>query len=125
LSLVTIRRVKFSVLTLFVADPSACRDFYMTHLGHTVVEESPRYVMVAAGDGCRLGFHVGDPVGNPERVQLHFDVDDVDVAYQRLRDAGIDFEQQPTDMPWGVRAASCRDPAGHTVELIAPVERGA
>jgi hydroxymethylpyrimidine/phosphomethylpyrimidine kinase len=114
--------VRFSLVTLFVEDPGALRDWYTDHLGLTVSSQTPRFVQVADSDGrpC-IAFHVGTPAGAPQQVQLHFEVDDVDAEYERLRNEGLTFDEPPTDKPWGWRVASLRDPAGHTVELVTPI----
>jgi uncharacterized glyoxalase superfamily protein PhnB len=56
-----------------------------------------------------------------ERVQLHFEVRDVDAEYERLKSAGVDFKEPPQDMPWRWRHAYTNDPAGHTVEICSPL----
>lgn len=54
------------------------------------------------------------------KTGLHrfFEVDDVDVAYQQLRDKGITFVTEPLDRPdWGIRTAHFRDPDGNLIEI--------
>jgi catechol 2,3-dioxygenase-like lactoylglutathione lyase family enzyme len=116
------RVVRFSLVTLFVKDPGALRDWYTDHLGLAITSETPRFVQVADRDGrpC-IAFHVGTPAGPPQQVQLHFEVHDVDAEFERLRNEGLTFDEPPTDKPWGWRVASLRDPAGHTVELVTPI----
>jgi predicted enzyme related to lactoylglutathione lyase len=63
----------------------------------------------------------GEPLGTPDRLQIHFAVPDVDREYERLRSAGIDFKKPPRDMPWRWRHAYTSDPAGHAVELCSPL----
>ena len=114
--------MRFSLVTLFVEDPAAARDWYARNLGLTVAEETPRFVRLAdaSGQPC-LALHAGGPVGKPGQVQLHFEVDDVDAEYERLRGEGLTFDQEPADMPWGWRVVSLEDPAGHTVEFVQPL----
>jgi catechol 2,3-dioxygenase-like lactoylglutathione lyase family enzyme len=114
--------VRFSLVTVFVEDPAALRDWYTGALGLTVSSETPRFVQLAdhSGRPC-VAFHVGRPIGGAEHVQLHFEVDDVDAEYERLRDSGASFDEPPEDKPWGWRVAALRDPAGHTVELVRPI----
>jgi catechol 2,3-dioxygenase-like lactoylglutathione lyase family enzyme len=114
--------LRFSLVTLFVYDPTALRDWYTSNLGLTVSSETPRFVQLADGTGrACVAFHVGEPIGHADQVQLHFEVDDVDAEYARLRAAGVTFDEAPADKPWGWRVASLRDPAGHTVELVRPI----
>ena len=111
-------------VTIWTRDPRALRDFYTTHLGLEVLNETPRFVMLGErAGGAAISFHVGEPLSEPGRVQFHFTVDDVDAAYQRLQQAGVSFDEAPANRPWGLRTASCRDPGGHSVELIMPIPR--
>jgi catechol 2,3-dioxygenase-like lactoylglutathione lyase family enzyme len=114
--------VRFSLVTVFVEDPAALRDWYTGTLGLTVSSETPRFVQLAdqTGRPC-VAFHVGEPIGHAEHVQLHFEVDDVDAEYERLRATNVSFDEAPEDKPWGWRVAALRDPAGHTVELVHPI----
>ncbi len=111
--------MRFSVVTLFVDDPATVSAWHTTNFGLTVEEQSERFVRLAddAGRPC-VAFHVGNPVSRAAQVQLHFEVDDVDAEYEGLRSAGLDFEEPPTDKPWGWRVASIKDPAGHLVEIV-------
>lgn len=114
--------VRFSLVTLFVEEPTRLGDWYTRHLGLVVREETPRFVRLADSTGrpC-VAFHVGRSVDHPERAQLHFEVDDVDESYERLRSEGLTFTAAPEDKAYGWRVAALRDPAGHTVELVAPL----
>jgi catechol 2,3-dioxygenase-like lactoylglutathione lyase family enzyme len=114
--------MRFSLVTVFVEDPGRLREWYTGNLGLTVSSETPRFVQLAdqSGRPC-VAFHVGAPPEHPNRIQLHFEVEDVDAEYERLRGQGLAFEERPEDKPWGWRVASVRDPAGHTVELVTPV----
>jgi catechol 2,3-dioxygenase-like lactoylglutathione lyase family enzyme len=44
-------------------------------------------------------------------------VDDVDIAFERLRASGAPVVADPEDQPWGERVARIRDPGGHLVYL--------
>ena len=114
--------IRFHSVTIWTRSPTALRDFYAAHFGLKVLNETPRFVMLGGQAGqTAIAFHVGEPLSEPGRVQFHFAVDDVDAAYERLRQAGVDFEEPPSNKPWGLRTASCRDPGGHGVELIMPI----
>ena len=114
--------MRFSLVTVFVADPDELRDWYTEWLALTVTSETSRFVQLAdqSGRPC-VAFHRGAPVGHPGQVQLHFQVDDVDLEYERLQNEGLIFDEPPTDKPWGWRVAAVRDPAGHLVELVTPL----
>lgn len=98
------------------------RDWYVNNLGMKVLQETQRFVQLGwDGESGLLAFHVGEPLSEPSRIQLHIRVDDVEVTFQELSARGIEFEQPPTDKPWGLRTASTRDPAGHGLEFEVPL----
>jgi hypothetical protein len=35
---------------------------YATHFGMTVLQETPRFVLLGSDGGASIGFHVGDPL---------------------------------------------------------------
>lgn len=113
--------IKFSYVTLFVDDVRTARDWYVRNIGLTPVWESANFVMLTGSEGAQIGLHQGSPLAQPDRVQLHFEVPNVDAIYHKLRSAGVTFVAAPTDQPWGCRVATVRDPAGHTVELYTPL----
>lgn len=51
-------------------------------------------------------------------VTVYFETDQLDAEYRRLRRAGVEFDQRPTDMPWRWREALLRDPDGHPLCLF-------
>lgn len=109
-----------SYITLLVDDVDSVKDWYVRHLGLSVSWESADFVLLA-GDGADLGLHHGSPLSEPEKVQLHFSVADVDADYERLTAEGLTFYKRPETKPWGHRTAYLSDPAGHTVELYTPI----
>lgn len=113
--------MKLQYVTLLVADPRPLCDWYARHLRLQVVPETERSVRLAGDGGADLLFHVGDQLDHPERVSLHFLVEDVDSEYERLVADGVSFDRPPEDMRWGLRTAYLKDPAGHTVELVTPI----
>ena len=52
---------------------------------------------------------------------IEYLVDDVDAAYEKLRDVVGDIVTEPTTMPWGNRSFLFRDPDGNLVNLFTPV----
>jgi uncharacterized glyoxalase superfamily protein PhnB len=51
-------------------------------------------------------------------VIVEFLVEDVDAAFERLRDRLDDVVLPPTTMPWGNRSTLFRDPDGNLVNLF-------
>jgi catechol 2,3-dioxygenase-like lactoylglutathione lyase family enzyme len=46
-----------------------------------------------------------------------FRVDDVDVAFERVRASGAEVLQEPIDQAWGPRDCAFRDPSGNMVRI--------
>lgn len=98
------------------------RNWYVETLGLLVVWKSRDFCMLCGQGGARLGLHAGTPLERPERVQLHFEVADVDAEYEDLAGQGVPFHGPPHNTAWGYRVAALQDIAGHTVELYASVD---
>ena len=106
------------------------KTFYAETLGFTDTMHDPRsdYLMVRTGPSSSLGFMPPMP-GPPEQWRpprepaIYLRVEDVDRAYQELTARGVTFQQEPTDMPWGDRVATLRDPEGRQVSLAQPIAR--
>jgi len=47
-----------------------------------------------------------------------FASDDVDGAFERMRESGAEVLQEPIDQPWGPRDCAFRDPSGNTVRIL-------
>lgn len=52
---------------------------------------------------------------------ISIEVDDVDEALRRMREAGVAIEYGPADEPWGVRRFYVRDPFGKLVNILSHV----
>jgi catechol 2,3-dioxygenase-like lactoylglutathione lyase family enzyme len=47
---------------------------------------------------------------------LFFTTDDVQASYEQLKDRGVEFQQEPTQQPYGIDAGF-RDPSGNQMRL--------
>ncbi len=54
---------------------------------------------------------------------VHFNTDDMDAAFAKVRAAGGEIVQEPTDQPWGTRDFAVRDPSGNMVRVDQPPAR--
>jgi predicted enzyme related to lactoylglutathione lyase len=106
------------------------RRFYTELLGFTSFDFDPeaRYLMVRTGPSSSLGFM--PPIGGPpeqwrppREPALYLFVENVDRAYARLAERGVEFEQTPMDTHWGHRVAILRDPEGRIVCLAHPFKQ--
>lgn len=63
------------------------------------------------------------PVGCREKMMVSFEVDNVDETFKTLSAKGVEFINQPTDMPgWGMRVVHLRDPEENLIELFTPLK---
>jgi catechol 2,3-dioxygenase-like lactoylglutathione lyase family enzyme len=124
-----------SLVTIVVEDYGPAIEFFVGILGFELVEDSPaltndgrpkRWVVVrppgaetgvllARADGERQAAAVGDQVAG--RVGFFLQVDDFDVAYQRMTGAGVEFVSPPRTEPYG-RVAVFLDIAGNRWDLL-------
>ena len=131
--------MKFSNVRLLVKDYKKCFRFYTEKLGLEPAwgDEEGCYASFKVAEGIEgFAIFVSDfmapAVGNAEKTQpsgyreksmISFEVENVDDAYQALLTKGIDFINQPTDMPdWGMRVVHLRDPEDNLIELFTPLK---
>jgi catechol 2,3-dioxygenase-like lactoylglutathione lyase family enzyme len=50
---------------------------------------------------------------------LEFEVDDVDLEYERLQELNVKVVKPPTTQPWGIRSVWFLDPDGNKVNFFA------
>jgi catechol 2,3-dioxygenase-like lactoylglutathione lyase family enzyme len=55
---------------------------------------------------------------NLDKFAIVAEVENVDAEFQKLKQKGIEFLNEPTDMPgWGIRVVHFRDPENNLVEI--------
>ncbi len=59
--------------------------------------------------------HGGSGTPTPD---LSIEVDDLDEALTRMKNAGCPIEYGPVDEPWGVRRFYVRDPFGKLINIL-------
>jgi catechol 2,3-dioxygenase-like lactoylglutathione lyase family enzyme len=101
-----------------VRDLPAVRSFY-ERLGFAQTyqfppEAEPEFVAMDRGDSS-IGIGAGSD--EDDRFGYWVYVDDVDVTFAQLRDAGATVVAEPEDQPFGERVARLRDPDGNLVHL--------
>jgi catechol 2,3-dioxygenase-like lactoylglutathione lyase family enzyme len=124
-------------VALIVDDYDDAIRFFVDVIGFELVEDSPsltndgrakRWVVVrppgtttalllARADGERQSHRVGDQFAG--RVGLFLRVDDFAAAYDRMREAGVEFVTEPRREPYG-QVAVFIDIAGNRWDLLGP-----
>ena len=97
--------------------------FYRDTLGLKVAIEAEGFVAFGDMDkpNLALGTHseVQGANTDPARHMVALDTDDLDADYERLKAAGVEFIEAPTDSPGeGPRIATLKDPEGNLVQLF-------
>jgi catechol 2,3-dioxygenase-like lactoylglutathione lyase family enzyme len=122
----TVALDQFEVVTLFVPDIAAAKEFYVRVFEVPVVyEDEVSAVFGFAGTMVNLLARSEAPdlvaprqIGfEGTSVLLTIEVDDVDAECARLGQMGVFLLNGPVDRPWGRRTAAFADPAGHVWEL--------
>lgn len=77
---------------------------------------------LALGDASTAALfnNAASPAANTT-VIIEWMVDDVDAEFERLKPVVSQWEQEPTQMPWGNKSILFRDPDGNLVNLFTPV----
>ncbi|MDD3050261.1 MAG: VOC family protein [Candidatus Cloacimonetes bacterium] len=58
-----------------------------------------------------------------DKIAIILNVDDVDENYRRIKETGVDFLNQPTNIAaWGMRVVHFRDNEGNLIELCSPLK---
>ena len=99
-------------ITIRVSDLKKSVPFFENVLGLKKKCEYPTYVEFDVG-GVDLAIEEGKP-------HIYFLVDNVDEAYQILKDKGVKFVTEPKDQFWGGRTAMFLDPDENIFLLIQP-----
>ena len=130
--------MKFSKVRLLVKDFAKCFKFYSEQLGLEPAwgDENSGYAYFKVADGIEgFALFVSDwmapsvgnadkelPVGYREKSLVAFSVDNVDDTYRALKEKGVIFVNEPTDMvDWGSRTVLLRDPEDNLIELFSPL----
>jgi catechol 2,3-dioxygenase-like lactoylglutathione lyase family enzyme len=135
--------MELTLSTCFVQvhDPEAALAFYRDALElevrKDVANKGFRWITVGAPSDPRVDIVLTNYVnGGPDDADtvaallakgamngLHFHADDLDAAFARLQEAGVEIVQEPTEQFWGTRDCAVRDPSGNLVRIDPLTER--
>ncbi|MDG0813368.1 VOC family protein [Cohnella rhizosphaerae] len=113
-------KVKRIVANVAAADLSAAKRFYGEVLGLDVLMDHGWIATYGTDADMRTQIGIATEGGSGTPVpDLSIEVDDIDEALARMRQAGFSVEYGPADEPWGVRRFYVRDPFGKLVNILA------
>jgi catechol 2,3-dioxygenase-like lactoylglutathione lyase family enzyme len=125
----------FAQCFVLVQDPDLALAFYRDQLGleqrNDVARKNCRWITVGAAAQPEVAIVLtnylnGSPTDADALAALlakgampgvHFHTDDLDAIFEKLRAAGAEIVQEPTDQPWGTRDCAVRDPSGNLVRI--------
>ena len=98
--------------------------FYRDLLGLPVAIQIPGFVVLGERGAASLALGTHSDVhgknADPARHMVGLSTDDVGADWTRLRAAGVEFVENPTD--YGeLRIATLKDPEGNLVQLLQPI----
>ena len=107
--------------TIWSEDLNKLLPFYRDVLGLAVRIQTPGFVVLGEAEkpGLALGTHTGVHGRNPDpaRHMVGLMTDDVTTDWKRLKDARVEFVEDPTDYG-NVRIATLKDPEGNLIQLV-------
>ncbi len=118
--------MKFTGICLTTQNVPALARFYTQILGVKAEGDDEHMELRTDGAGIaifsvngmeRMAPHSMQGTGSGN-VVLAFDVDDVDVEYERLKIFDIEWVMLPTTHSWGARSFWFRDPDGNIVDFF-------
>jgi catechol 2,3-dioxygenase-like lactoylglutathione lyase family enzyme len=127
--------ISLSQCFVIVTDPDAAVAFYRDSLGlelrKDIAKDGFRWVTVGGESQPNISivltnFLNGSPADDDAVASLvakgalngvHFNTDDLDALFARVRDSGAEIVSEPADQFWGARDFAVRDPAGNLVRI--------
>jgi catechol 2,3-dioxygenase-like lactoylglutathione lyase family enzyme len=112
-------QVRRIVANVEVSEPGRARIFYQEILGLGLLMDHG-WIMTLGSQAemtVQVSFATEGGSGTPV-PHLSIEVDDVDVALERMRAAKFSIEYGPADEPWGVRRFFVRDPFGKLINIL-------
>ena len=107
--------------TIWSEDLARLLPFYRDVLRLPVTIETPGFVVLGPREGPALALGTHSEVrgrnADPARHMVGLTTDDIGGDYKRLKDAGVEFIEAPTEYP-SVTVATLKDPDGNLVQLL-------
>ena len=130
--------LNLSTCFIQVQDPDLALAFYRDTLGlevrNDVARDTFRWITVGSTTQPGVAIVLTNYLnGGPDDSDLiagliakgalngvHFQTDDLDAAFEKVRAAGAEIVQEPTEQFWGTRDFAVRDPSGNLVRIDQP-----
>ena len=112
-------QVKRIVANIAAEDASAARRFYQDILGLDLLMDLGWIATYGSSQKMSVQVSIASEGGSGTPVpDLSIEVDDLDTALRRMKEAKVAIEYGPADEPWGVRRFYVRDPFGRLINIL-------
>lgn len=92
--------------------------FYQTLGLRLIVHSTSHYARFECPNGTStFSLHATDELPNGVGIVVYFECEDLDKKVNELMQAGIEFDDEPTDQSWLWREARLKDPDGNQLIL--------
>lgn len=113
-------KLRLGYVNFFVSDFDRSLRFFRDQLGLSVLTEDEKFGYASFDTGhASMAFARADD--QPELLGRHTGIgliaEDINLAYEEMRAAGVEFEMAPTKQPWGGVLALFKDPDGNVFYL--------
>ena len=106
-------------VTIYTNKVAESIEFYKTLGLKLIVDSAPRYVRFECPDGdSTLSLHETEDHLECSNIVLYFECENLDREVERLKNLGLQFEQEPADQTWLWREAYLKDPNGNKICLF-------
>ncbi|MCU6710563.1 VOC family protein [Paenibacillus sp. J5C_2022] len=113
-------RVKRIVTNVATKDVEAAKVFYHDVLGLDLLMDHGWIATYGTDQTMNIQISFASQGGADTPVpDMSIEVDDVDAAYEKMKQAGFAIQYGPVDEAWGVRRFYVRDPFGKLVNILA------
>lgn len=114
---------KFAGASIWSEDLNNLLPFYRDVLGLKVVHQSEGFVVLGEenSESATLGLGTHSEVhgsnSDPARHMVGLESDDLAADWQQLKEAGVEFIENPTEYGGDMSIATLKDPEGNLVQL--------
>jgi catechol 2,3-dioxygenase-like lactoylglutathione lyase family enzyme len=113
-------KVKRIVANISTPEVAAAKRFYQDILGLDVIMDHGWIATYGSQEDMNIQISFASEGGSGTPVpDISIEVDDIDTAIERVREAGFEIAYGPIDEPWGVRRFFVRDPFGKLINILA------
>jgi catechol 2,3-dioxygenase-like lactoylglutathione lyase family enzyme len=112
-------QVKRIMAIIAAEEIAAARRFYQDILGLDVLMDHGWIKTYGSSQKMSVQVSIASEGGSGTPVpDLSIEVDDLDTALQRMKQAKVTIEYGPADEPWGVRRFYVHDPFGRLINIL-------